>query len=181
MRQEHVILLDAQDTPSGTLEKYSAHTVNTPLHLAFSSWLFNAEGQLLVTRRSLAKKAWPGVWTNSVCGHPQQGESDEEAIIRRCRHELGVEIASLTPVYPAFRYRATDPSGIVENEVCPVYSARVIGELRVNCDEVMDYQWSNLEDVLCAIRMTPWAFSPWMVMQAAADDARERLREYCRR
>lgn len=44
MRQEHVILLDAQDTPSGTLEKYSAHTVNTPLHLAFSSWLFNAEG-----------------------------------------------------------------------------------------------------------------------------------------
>ncbi|ENT4821234.1 TPA: isopentenyl-diphosphate Delta-isomerase [Citrobacter farmeri] len=181
MRQEHVILLDAQDTPSGTLEKYSAHTVNTPLHLAFSSWLFNAEGQLLVTRRSLAKKAWPGVWTNSVCGHPQQGESDEEAIIRRCRHELGVEITSLTPVYPAFRYRATDPSGIVENEVCPVYAARVIGELRVNCDEVMDYQWSNLEDVLCAIRMTPWAFSPWMVMQAADDDARERLREYCRR
>ena len=57
MRQEHVILLDAQDTPSGTLEKYTAHTVNTPLHLAFSSWLFNTEGQLLVTRRSLEKKA----------------------------------------------------------------------------------------------------------------------------
>lgn len=56
MRQEHVILLDAQDTPSGTLEKYTAHTVNTPLHLAFSSWLFNTEGQLLVTRRSLEKK-----------------------------------------------------------------------------------------------------------------------------
>ncbi len=181
MRQEHVILLDAQDTPSGTLEKYSAHTANTPLHLAFSSWLFNAEGQLLVTRRSLAKKAWPGVWTNSVCGHPQRGESHEEAVIRRCRHELGVEIASLTPVYPAFRYRATDPSGIVENEVCPVYAARVTSELQVNRDEVMDYQWSSLEDVLRGTDATPWAFSPWMVMQAADDNARERLREYCRR
>ena len=180
MRQEHVILLDAQDTPSGTLEKYTAHTANTPLHLAFSSWLFNAEGQFLVTRRSLVKKAWPGVWTNSVCGHPQRGESHEEAIIRRCRYELGVEIASLTPVYPTFRYRATDPSGIVENEVCPVYSARVIGELRVNCDEVMDYQWSNLEDVLCAIRMTPWAFSPWMVMQASNDTARASLLNFSR-
>ncbi|AKE59939.1 isopentenyl-diphosphate Delta-isomerase [Citrobacter farmeri] len=181
MRQEHVILLDAQDSPSGTLEKYSAHTANTPLHLAFSSWLFNAEGQLLVTRRSLVKKAWPGVWTNSVCGHPQQDESHEEAVVRRCRHELGVEIASLTPVFPTFRYRAIDPSGIVENEVCPVYAARVTSELQVNRDEVMDYQWSSLEDVLRGTDATPWAFSPWMVMQAADDNARERLREYCRR
>lgn len=180
MRQEHVILLDAQDTPSGTLEKYTAHTVNTPLHLAFSSWLFNTEGQLLVTRRSLEKKAWPGVWTNSVCGHPQQGESHEEAVIRRCRYELGVEIASLTPVYPAFRYRATDPCGIVENEVCPVYAARVTSELQVNRDEVMDYQWSDLEEVLRGIDATPWAFSPWMVMQASNDTARASLLNFSR-
>ncbi len=83
MTEEHVVLLDEQDKPSGTLEKYAAHTLNTPLHLAFSCWLFNEDGQLLVTRRSLSKKAWPGVWTNSVCGHPQQGETTEEAIIRR--------------------------------------------------------------------------------------------------
>lgn len=97
MTEEHVVLLDEQDKPSGTLEKYAAHTLNTPLHLAFSCWLFNEEGQLLVTRRSLSKKAWPGVWTNSVCGHPQQGETTEEAILRRCRFELGVEITDLTP------------------------------------------------------------------------------------
>lgn len=66
MTEEHVVLLDEQDKPSGTLEKYAAHTLNTPLHLAFSCWLFNEDGQLLVTRRSLSKKAWPGVWTNSV-------------------------------------------------------------------------------------------------------------------
>lgn len=92
MQTEHVILLNAQGVPTGTLEKYAAHTADTLLHLAFSSWLFNAKGQLLVTRRALSKKAWPGVWTNSVCGHPQLGESNEDAVIRRCRYELGVEI-----------------------------------------------------------------------------------------
>lgn len=180
MRQEHIILLDEQDRPSGTLEKYAGHTLNTPLHLAFSCWLFNTQGQLLVTRRSLAKKAWPGVWTNSVCGHPQEGESTEDAIIRRCRFELGVEISSLTPVYSAFRYRATDPNGIVENEVCPVYAARMVSELSVNNDEVMEYQWSDLEGVLEGIDATPWAFSPWMVMQASDEAAREALLNYRR-
>lgn len=95
MQTEHVILLNAQGVPTGTLEKYAAHTADTRLHLAFSSWLFNAKGQLLVTRRALSKKAWPGVWTNSVCGHPQLGESNEDAVIRRCRYELGVEITLL--------------------------------------------------------------------------------------
>jgi len=59
MRQEHVILLNEQDQPCGTLEKYAAHTATTPLHSAFSCWIFNEQGQLLVTRRSLHKKAWP--------------------------------------------------------------------------------------------------------------------------
>ncbi|MES0298735.1 isopentenyl-diphosphate Delta-isomerase [Citrobacter sedlakii] len=181
MTGEHVILLDAQDIPSGTLEKYAAHTAHTPLHLAFSSWLFNTDGRFLVTRRSLLKKAWPGVWTNSVCGHPQQGESTEEAIVRRCRFELGAQISRLTPVYPDFRYRAADPNGIVENEVCPVYAAQVVGDMAVNSDEVMEYKWCDLESILASIDATPWAFSPWMVMQASNSAARHLLREYCQR
>ncbi len=144
MAGEHVILLDEQDQPAGMLEKYAAHTFDTPLHLAFSCWLFNQQGQLLVTRRSLGKKAWPGVWTNSVCGHPQQGETFEQAVTRRCRFELGVEISDIAPVHPAFRYRAVAPNGIVENEVCPVYAARVVSEVQPNDDEVMDYQWVDL-------------------------------------
>ncbi|MGX8028763.1 isopentenyl-diphosphate Delta-isomerase, partial [Klebsiella pneumoniae] len=166
--------------PSPTLQNFPPLTVNPPLHPAFSPWLFNTDGQLLVTRRSLEKKAWPGVWTNSVCGHPQQGEIHEEAVIRRCRYELSVEIASLTPVYLTFRYRATDPSGIVGNEVCPVYAARVTSELQVNRDEVMDYQWSDLEAVFRGIDATPWAFSPWMVMQASNDTARASLLNFSR-
>lgn len=124
MQYEHVILLDDAGQPSGTLEKYAAHGTHTPLHLAFSCWLFNAEGLLLVTRRALGKKAWPGVWTNSVCGHPQAGESTEQAIIRRCRYEVGIEVAEISVIDPDFRYCETDPSGIVENEICPVYAAR---------------------------------------------------------
>jgi isopentenyl-diphosphate delta-isomerase len=181
MRQEHVILLNEQGQPCGTLEKYAAHTATTPLHSAFSCWLFNDQGQLLVTRRSLHKKAWPGVWTNSVCGHPQSGETITDAIIRRAYFEMGTEIAELTPVYPDFRYCAADPSGIVENEVCPVYAAQVVSQLQPNPDEVMDYQWSELEDVLCALDTTPWAFSPWMVLQTANPTARASLLNFARR
>lgn len=150
-----------------------------PLHSAFSCWIFNEQGQLLVTRRSLHKKAWPGVWTNSVCGHPQLGETHEAAIVRRARFELGADIDLLSPVYDDFRYRATDPSGIVENEVCPVYAAHIVSPLQLNPDEVMDCQWSSLEDVLSGIDATPWAFSPWMVMQVADKEARALLRNYC--
>ncbi|HHQ4050832.1 TPA: isopentenyl-diphosphate Delta-isomerase [Citrobacter freundii] len=178
MQTEHVILLNVKGIPSGTLEKYTAHTADTPLHLAFSCWLFNREGQLLVTRRALSKKAWPGVWTNSVCGHPQQEESNEEAVIRRCRFELGVEITPPESIYPDFHYRATDPNGIVENEVCPVFAARITSELLPNSDEVMDYQWCNLSCVLRGIDATPWAFSPWMVMQATNSEARNMLSSF---
>ena len=104
MAGEHVILLDKQDKPSGMLEKYAAHTLDTPLHLAFSCWLFNEQGQLLVTRRSLGKKAWPGVWTNSVCGHPQTGETFEQAV-------AALSLALRLPASPqSFRHFAIGPS-----------------------------------------------------------------------
>ncbi|BCL44364.1 isopentenyl-diphosphate Delta-isomerase [Enterobacter roggenkampii] len=157
----------------GTQEKYAAHTLHTPLHLAFSSWLFNAKGECLITRRALSKKAWPGVWTNSVCGHPQSGEETVQAIIRRCRFEVGAELTDITAVAPEFRYRETDPSGIVENEICPVFAARITNDVTINEDEVMDYQWVELDALFRALDATPWAFSPWMVMEATT--AREKL------
>jgi len=170
---EHVILVNDHGTAIGTAEKYAAHTSHTPLHLAFSCWLFNDKGETLVTRRAMSKKAWPGVWTNSVCGHPQQDETLEQAMIRRCRYEVGAEITRITAVAPAFRYRETDPSGIVENEICPVFAARAVSDLVINRDEVMEHQWVKLEALLGALEATPWAFSPWMVMEARA--AREAL------
>lgn len=173
--QEHVILLNEKGESVGTAEKYAVHTAHTPLHLAFSCWIFNNEGQVLITRRSLGKKAWPGVWTNSVCGHPQLGETFEQAITRRCRFEVGAELTSITPVYPEFRYCETDASGIVENEVCPVYAARLTNTVALNPDEVMDSHWVSLDALFQALAATPWAFSPWMVLQYRSQEARDKL------
>lgn len=177
MQYEHVILLDDTGQPSGTLEKYAAHGTHTPLHLAFSCWLFNSQGQLLVTRRAIGKKAWPGVWTNSVCGHPQTGETPEQAIIRRCRYEVGLDVAAISVIDPDFRYCETDPSGIVENEICPVYAARAQNKVRANPDEVMDVQWVEPDVLFRAIDATPWAFSPWMVLEATAK-TRDALKQF---
>ncbi|VTP17470.1 Isopentenyl-diphosphate Delta-isomerase [Phytobacter ursingii] len=174
--QEHVILLDEHGSPIGMEEKYTAHHHNTPLHLAFSSWLFNSHGECLVTRRAMGKKAWPGVWTNSVCGHPQEGETLEQAMVRRCRYEVGVDIIDITPIAPGFRYRETDPSGIVENEICPVFAAQIVTPLDINTEEVMEYQWVKIDVLFLSLVATPWAFSPWMVLEA--ENANEQLRQF---
>ena len=108
-------------------------------------------------------------------------ETFEQAVTRRCRFELGVEISDIAPVHPAFRYRAVAPNGIVENEVCPVYAARVVREVQPNDDEVMDYQWVDLATMLSALAATPWAFSPLMVLEAENRDARQALTDFVAR
>ena len=162
-----VILLSDQGQPIGTRPKESVHTTDTVLHQAFSCHVQNQAGQVLVTRRALSKVTWPGVWTNSFCGHPQPGESFEEAITRHAAHELGFKVSRIESALPDFRYRAVDASGIVENEICPVFTAIIDSEISANPDEVMDYCWVDPAQLGEALRATPWAFSPWLVMQAA--------------
>lgn len=162
---EQVVLVREDGTPAGAMAKSRVHTDSTPLHLAFSCYLFDASGRLLVSRRALNKIAWPGVWTNSFCGHPQPSESFEEAIHRRAQQELGARISALTAVAPEFRYRAVDVTGIVENEICPVYTAALDSELTPNPDELMQWEWVHPEQLRAAVSAAPFAFSPWMVEQ----------------
>jgi isopentenyl-diphosphate delta-isomerase len=162
---EEVILLDADGAPVGVADKATVHTADTPLHLAFSCHLVNERGEVLVTRRALTKVTWPGVWTNSFCGHPAPGESTEDAIARRALVELGATVDSITVTLPDFRYRAVDASGIVENEICPVYTARVTSELSANPAEVAEWSWVAPDAVRSAVAATPFAFSPWLVWQ----------------
>jgi isopentenyl-diphosphate Delta-isomerase len=173
---ELVVLVDAAGRPIGHSRKKEIHGPNTPLHLAFSLYLFDSMNRLLLTRRSLTKRTWPGVWTNTCCGHPAPGESVTDAVRRRLEFELRLQVRGLTCVLPDFWYTATDPSGIVENEICPVYEGRLLHPepgILPNPDEVMDWKWVPWDDLTRAVRLTPFAFSPWSVMEIAQlDDAR---------
>lgn len=166
MATERVVLLGEDRAPIGTELKHLVHSASTPLHLAFSCHVLNAAGEVLVSRRALGKRTWPGVWTNSFCGHPQPDEPMEDAVVRRARDELGLPVREIRVVLPDYRYRATDASGIVENEVCPVYLAVTDAEPQLNPDEVMDVRWAGAGALGSALRATPWAFSPWFVGQA---------------
>ena len=173
---EYVVLLDDQGLEVGTAPKSSVHSDDTPLHLAFSCHVLRADGRVLLTRRALDKKTWPGVWTNSFCGHPAPGETIPHAIERRAEFELGLRLRSIELALPQFRYRATDASGIVENEVCPVYTAFAEDEPAPNPLEVVDTVWADPADVLSALASAPWAFSPWLVLQAQELDLFTRRR-----
>lgn len=175
MSEELVVLLDQGGTRIGTAAKATVHTAHTPLHLAFSCYLFDGEGRLLMTRRALSKKTWAGVWTNSFCGHPGEGESFEDAMARRAEQELGTRIDSIAPLLPDFAYRAVDASGIVENEICPVFTARITGDLAPNPDEVAEYAWVDPQGLKTAARATPFAFSPWLLEQIAQGSLEENL------
>ncbi len=164
---ELVVLLDETGQPIGTADKATVHTSQTPLHLAFSCHIFNPAGDVLITRRALSKKTWPGVWTNSACGHPGPGESMEDAIRRRALDELGLELGEVTMVLPDFRYRAVDASGVVENEVCPVFVAVAQGQPQPIANEVCEWQWVRPSSLASAVAETPFVFSPWLVDQIA--------------
>ncbi|MGT2425728.1 isopentenyl-diphosphate Delta-isomerase [Amnibacterium kyonggiense] len=163
--REQVVLLDEDGTPIGVADKATVHGADTPLHLAFSCHVRDAAGRLLVTRRALSKRTWPGVWTNSFCGHPAPGEDLAEAVARRASDELGITVSDLRLALPDFRYRAVDAAGTVENEVCPVYTAITLDEVEADPDEVAEHRWIDADDLEVAVSRTPWAFSPWLGLQ----------------
>ncbi|KHK98718.1 isopentenyl-diphosphate delta-isomerase [Microbacterium mangrovi] len=159
---ELVVLTDDDGNPIGAAAKDTVHGARTPLHLAFSCYLRNASGEVLITRRALEKATWPGVWTNSFCGHPAPGEQQEAAVHRRAGQELGAEITRLRLVLPRFRYVAVDARGVMENEICPVYVADLDGPFTPSPNEVSEWAWISPADLRAAIASTPFVFSPWM-------------------
>lgn len=163
-----VVLLDELGNPAGTAPRASVHQRQTPLHLAFSCHITRPSGEVLVTRRALTKATWPGVWTNSCCGHPRPGEDTEASVARRVREELGLSLSGVKPLIPDFRYKAVDASGIMENEVCPVYLG-VVTDDDVHPDprEVAEFRWSSWERLGLVAANAPWLLSPWAAEQIA--------------
>ena len=166
---EEVVLLDERGHAVGTQAKSEVHHTQTPLHLAFSCYLLDAEGRLLLTRRADGKVTWPGVWTNSCCGHPAPGETLTDAVRRRVQQELGLAVTDLRPVLPAFRYRVEMADGTVENEMCPVLVATCPdpGALAPDPEEVGAAEWvpwARFRDDVLAERRE---ISPWCALQVA--------------
>ncbi|TDD20155.1 isopentenyl-diphosphate Delta-isomerase [Kribbella turkmenica] len=158
MTDERVVLLDEAGRAIGTEAKATVHHAATPLHLAFSSYVVDDAGRVLITQRAFGKPTWPGAWTNSCCGHPLPDEPVMDAVRRRLADELGIVADRIDLVLPQFRYRAEMPSGVVENELCPVYRVSWTGEPTPNPDEVAAYRWVSW----------PIDFpdlSPWCVLQ----------------
>jgi isopentenyl-diphosphate Delta-isomerase len=163
---ELVVLLDDEGRATGTADKAEVHGPDTPLHLAFSAYLIDADGRLLLTRRAVGKRTFPGVWTNSVCGHPGPGEPLPDAVRRRAARELGVEVTSLRLVLPRFAYRA-EMDGIVELEQCPVYAGWLPpgGRLDLAPDEVEDAEWVVWADFAADVLAGDRTVSTWCTEQ----------------
>ncbi len=163
---ESVVLLDEAGRALGARDKAAVHGAHTPLHLAFSCYVFNTSGQFLLTRRADTKRVFPGVWTNSCCGHPEPGEALPNATRRRVRQELGITLSRVILLLPRFRYRA-EMNGIAENELCPVYAGFSDDVLIPDPAEVADIKWTDWADFSEQVRAGEQQVSPWCAMQVA--------------
>lgn len=170
--EELVVLVSADGHATGTAPKATVHHADTPLHLAFSVYLFDDRGSLLVTRRARSKATFPGIWTNSACGHPAPGEPVEDAVLRRARDELGLDVRDLRLVLPRFSYRA-EMDGTVEWELCPVLAGRVPGvapEPVPDPAEVEEVRWVAWEAFAADVLSGRRSVSTWCREQVAELD-----------
>jgi isopentenyl-diphosphate delta-isomerase len=169
MGDEEIVLLDQTGAAIGTAPKASSHHRDTPYHLAFSSYVLDEAGRVLITQRAHHKTTWPSVWTNTCCGHPAPGERLRDAVLRRLRDELGITAEGLTPLLPEFSYRAEMDNGIVEYERCPVVRAVFkgpdTGAVHPNPEEVAAARWLTWQECL-ELAERPEA-SPWYRLQLA--------------
>lgn len=177
--QELIEYVDENGIPTGeTAPKLDAHDGHTRMHAAFSCYVFNDKGQFLVTQRALCKKVWPSVWTNSVCGHVSSDEAREDAIKRRAEYELGIKVKDMQVILPDYSYVTPPYNGIVENEYCPVYLARINGDIKSNPEEVGDYKWLEWPDFINQISAdTDGAWSFWCKDQVPRFDM-SKLKRY---
>ena len=158
---EDVVLLDERGQACGTQPKATVHTERTPLHLAFSSYVVNAEGAVLLTRRAPAKPTWPGVLTNTCCGHPLPGEPLADAVRRKLLFEIGVRATTVDLVLPRFRYWARMDNGTVENEMCPVFRVTTEDSPQPNPEETSWTGWHDWAELVAAVRRGSLSVSPW--------------------
>jgi len=162
---EELILVDELDREIGRRAKSDCHTGNGILHRAFSIFVFNGQGQLLLQRRSVEKPLWPDYWSNTCCSHPRAGEAMEEAVSRRLAQELGIE-CDLEFLYK-FKYHAQYGAVGAEHEYCWVYFGRYDGTLDVNEREIAEWRYVDIDTFESEVAASPERFTPWLKMEWA--------------
>lgn len=160
---ESLILVDRDDNELGTLSKARCHDGDGVLHRAFSLFVFDPDGRLLLQRRAHDKRLWPGYWSNSCCSHPRAGERMEEAVHRRLAQELGI-VAELDFVYK-FVYQARYGAAGSEHELCWVYAGVTTAPVRANETEVAEWRFVDPEGLAAELDAQPERYTPWFRME----------------
>lgn len=156
---EYVVLVNEEDKSIGTMEKMEAHTKGA-LHRAFSVFIFNSKGELLLQQRALEKYHSPGLWTNTCCSHPRPDEAVEDAAHRRLAEEMGME-CSLDYRF-RFLYKAQFNNGLIEHELDHVFFGRSDMPPLLNAQEVADYRYIKMELLEKDLKEFPENYSPWL-------------------
>lgn len=160
---ENLILVDERDTEIGNLPKDKCHDGAGRLHRAFSLFIFNRDGDVLLQQRSGQKRLWPMYWSNACCSHPRRGEDMETAISRRLRQELGLS-SELRFLFKFIYHARYDKTGS-ERELCWVYLGRSQGEVIGNTNEVADWRFISVPDLNKALAEDPESYTPWMKLE----------------
>jgi isopentenyl-diphosphate delta-isomerase len=161
---EYLILVDSNDKPIGTEEKIKCHVPNGKLHRAFTILLFNSEGKLLLTQRSMDKMLWPGDWDGTVASHPRQSETYVSSAERRLSEELGIS-CKLDYLFK-FEYHVPYKNIGSENEVCGTLIGIVEDPRKIKLvkEEINDIKWVTLDELLDGIKKSPQIYCPWMIV-----------------
>jgi isopentenyl-diphosphate Delta-isomerase len=155
---EEVILVDEYDQEQGTAEKMKAHE-RALLHRAFSVFVFNKKGEMLLQQRALHKYHSGGLWTNTCCSHPRPAEGTQQAAERRLREEMGFALP-LQKVFD-FIYKADFDNGLTEYEFDHVFVAEYEGEVHINPEEVMDFAYRPVKEIGEEMRTNPEKYTAW--------------------
>lgn len=161
---ESLILVDDQDQEIGHKDKLGCHAGGGVLHRAFSLFIFNEAGELLLQQRSIHKQLWPLYWSNSCCSHPRRGETMNIAIARRAQQELG--IATEFQFLYKFKYQAPYLDIGAEHELCWVFVGRAApGAIQVNENEIAAWRFISARDLTQELQQYPERFTPWFKLE----------------
>ena len=156
---EEVILVDKNDVECGTMEKMEAHKNGGTLHRAFSVFIFNTKGELLLQKRAEHKYHSGGLWTNTCCSHPRPGETTREAGNRRLVEEMGME-CKLIELF-SFEYNVELNQRMTERELDHVLVGLSDKEPKINTDEVAEYNYMPLDEIDNDLKINPQNYTEW--------------------